>query len=256
MKKNGILTLLFAFIPGAGQMYQGYMKRGLSLVLMAAAIGMAAMLIPPIAFALLVVFMYSFFDTFNLRAQISMGTAPEDDYLVHFDPQDKRLARMMMDSHKLLGWGLIALGGLVAYENVIMRVFGDVMWRWGQNNPVFRAFYLMLDELPQIVTCVALIVCGLWLGRGIRCPMTALYIPALLPMVPGIYAYKTVFSLIMFLQSLNDPGEGLQYMQQFFLNATVSLSVIALLAAGATLPIFVFNHQAFSLTRRRKHTDK
>ena len=93
---------------------------------------------------------------------------------------------------------------------------------------------------------------SLWLGRGIRCPMTALYIPALLPMVPGIYAYKTVFSLIMFLQSLNDPGEGLQYMQQFFLNATVSLSVIALLAAGATLPIFVFNHQAFSLTRRRK----
>ena len=78
MKKNGILTLLFAFIPGAGQMYQGYMKRGLSLVLMAAAIGMASMLIPPIAFALLVVFMYSFFDTFNLRAQISMGTAPED----------------------------------------------------------------------------------------------------------------------------------------------------------------------------------
>ena len=62
--------------------------------------------------------------------------------------------------------GLIALGGLVAYENVIMRVFGDVMWRWGQNNPVFRAFYLMLDELPQIVTCVALIVCGLWLVRG------------------------------------------------------------------------------------------
>ena len=81
MKKNGILTLLFAFIPGAGQMYQGYMKRGLSLVLMAAAIGMASVLIPPVVFTLLVVFMYSFFDTFNLRAQISMGTAPEDDYL-------------------------------------------------------------------------------------------------------------------------------------------------------------------------------
>ena len=166
MKKNGILTLLFAFIPGAGQMYQGYMKRGLSLVLMAAAIGMAAMLIPPVAFALLVVFMYSFFDTFNLRAQISMGTAPEDDYLVHFDPQDKRLARMMMDSHKLVGWGLIALGAIVFYNNIIMRVLGDVMWRWGQDNPVFRAIYLMLDALPQIVVCVALIVCGMWLVRG------------------------------------------------------------------------------------------
>ena len=34
MKKNGILTLLFALIPGAGEMYQGYMKRGLSLITM------------------------------------------------------------------------------------------------------------------------------------------------------------------------------------------------------------------------------
>ena len=76
---------------------------------------------------------------------------------------------------------------------------------------------------------------SLWLGKAIRCQMTALYIPALLPMVPGIYAYKTVFSLIMFLQSLNDPGQGMQYMQLFFLNATVSLSVIALLAATAEM---------------------
>ena len=42
MLKNGFLTLLFAFIPGAGQMYQGYMKRGLSLILMCCAIGAVA----------------------------------------------------------------------------------------------------------------------------------------------------------------------------------------------------------------------
>jgi len=168
MKKNGILTLLFACIPGAGQMYQGYMKRGLSLITMfclfiivGSATGLDALVV-----GCIVVWMYSFFDTFNLRAQIGAGTAPQDDYLVHINWKDKRMQDFMMDSHKLLGWGLIALGGLVAYENVIMRVFGDVMWRWGQNNPVFRAFYLMLDELPQIVTCVALIVCGLWLVRG------------------------------------------------------------------------------------------
>ena len=166
MKKNGILTLLFAFIPGAGQMYQGYMKRGLSLMLMAAAISMAAMLIPPIAFALLMVFMYSFFDTFNLRAQISMGTAPEDDYLVHFDPQDKRLARMMMDSHKLVGWLLIAFGALIAYQNLIMNIFGDLVYRWGHSSPVFRALYLVMASLPDVVVCVVLIVCGVWLVKG------------------------------------------------------------------------------------------
>ena len=168
MKKNGILTLLFACIPGAGQMYQGYMKRGLSLITMfclfiivGSATGLDALVV-----GCIVVYMYSFFDTFNLRAQIIAENAPADDYLVHINWKDKRMQQFMMDSHKLLGWGLIALGGLVAYENVIMRVFGDVMWRWGQNNPVFRAIYLMLDELPQIVTCVALIVCGLWLVRG------------------------------------------------------------------------------------------
>ena len=166
MKKNGILTLLFAFIPGAGQMYQGYMKRGLSLMLMAAAISMAAMLIPPIAFALLVVFMYSFFDTFNLRAQISMGTAPEDDYLVHINWKDQRMQEFMMDSHKLLGWGLIVLGALVAYQNILMNTLGDIVWRWGKSSPFFRALYLMMDQLPEIVVCVALIICGAWLVRG------------------------------------------------------------------------------------------
>lgn len=167
MMKNGILTFIFAFCPGAGQMYQGYMKRGLSLITMfclSVVIGVSTLEV--LTIGCVIVWMYSFFDTFNLRAQFIAGTAPADDYLVHFNTKDARLTLFFRDSHKLLGWGLIALGGLVAYENVIMRVFGDVMWRWGQNNPVFRAFYLMLDELPQIVTCVALIVCGLWLVRG------------------------------------------------------------------------------------------
>lgn len=166
MKKNGILTFLFAFVPGAGQMYQGYMKRGLSLITLLFLCIMAGMLLEPLVLTALIVWMYSFFDTFNLRAQFIAGTAPADDYLVHFNTKDARLTLFFRDSHKLVGWALIALGAMVAYQNIIMRVLGDVMWRWGQNNPVFRAFYLMLDELPQIVTCVALIVCGLWLVRG------------------------------------------------------------------------------------------
>ena len=168
MLKNGLLTLLFAFIPGAGQMYQGYMKRGLSLVLMCCTIGAVAMLFSPIAFFLLVVFMYSFFDTLNLRAQIALGNAPEDDYLVHFDPKDKRLARMLLDSHKLVGWVLIAFGVLIVYQNVVMEALNEVLWRWGRDSVVFRAFYLVMERLPDVAVCVALIVCGIWLVRGPR----------------------------------------------------------------------------------------
>lgn len=86
MLKNGFLTFCCAFIPGAGQMYQGYMKRGLSLILTACLIGMVGSLLTPVLLLLVVLWMYSFFDTFNLRAQIIADTAPEDDYLVHFDP--------------------------------------------------------------------------------------------------------------------------------------------------------------------------
>ena len=168
MLKNGLLTLLFAFIPGAGQMYQGYMKRGLSLITMfclfiilGSTTGLDALVV-----GCIVVYMYSFFDTLNLRAQLAAEKAPEDDYLVHFNWHDARMTQFMGESHKLVGWGLIALGAIVFYNNIIMRVLGDVMWRWGQNSPFFRAVYLMLDELPEVVVCVALIVCGLWLVRG------------------------------------------------------------------------------------------
>ena len=168
MMKNGILTFLFAFCPGAGQMYQGYMKRGLSLISLFCLSAGAGMLLDVLYVGMPIVYMYSFFDTFNLRAQLGAGNAPADDYLVHINWKDRRMEQFMMDSHKLLGWGLIALGGLVAYKNILMRVLGDVMWRWGQNNAFFRAVYLMLEQLPQIVVCVALIICGVWLVRGPR----------------------------------------------------------------------------------------
>ena len=173
MLKNGLLTLLFAFIPGAGQMYQGYMKRGLSLMLMCCVIGVLAVLFSPIAFFLLLVFMYSFFDTLNLRAQIALGNAPADDYLVHLNPKDKRLARLLLDSHKLVGWCLIAIGALIAYEQIIMNTLGDILWRWGQKAPVWRAIYLVMDQLPEVVLCVALILCGIWLVRGPRAKKAA-----------------------------------------------------------------------------------
>lgn len=166
MLKNGLLTLLFAFIPGAGQMYQGYMKRGLSLMLMCCAICVLAVLFSPIAFFLLLVFMYSFFDTLNLRAQIALGNAPADDYLVHLDPKDKRLARLLLDSHKLVGWALIAFGALIAYQSLIMNILGDLVYRWGHSSPVFRALYLVMASLPDVVVCVVLIVCGVWLVKG------------------------------------------------------------------------------------------
>ena len=57
---------------------------------------------------------------------------------------------------------------------------------------------------------------SLFLGSLIYCPMTVVYIPALLPMIPGMYAYKTVFALLLFSRNLSDSDMVQRYMQEFF----------------------------------------
>jgi uncharacterized membrane protein YjjB (DUF3815 family) len=111
--------------------------------------------------------------------------------------------------------------------------------------------YLFMD-IASASFCASLGIglLSLWFGKRSFCPMTVLYIPALLPMIPGMYAYRTVFSLVMFMQHLNDPGVAGEYMQALLSNAIVTSSTVFLLAVGATIPIFVFPGLAYTMTRR------
>ena len=96
---------------------------------------------------------------------------------------------------------------------------------------------------------------SLWLGKKCYCPITVLYIPALLPMIPGKIAYNAIFSLLMFLQTMDEPVERAKYLELFFTNGLVSSTAIFMLAVGATLPIFLFPKHASSLTRRKLYKD-
>lgn len=93
---------------------------------------------------------------------------------------------------------------------------------------------------------------ALWLGKRIRTPITVLSIPALLPMIPGKYAYNMFFAQIMFLQNLGSTEGQQKYMEMFFFNTMVAVTVIFVLAAGATLPILLFPKRTFSLTRKKQ----
>ena len=78
------------------------------------------------------------------------------------------LAGEQLDVLGITGLGIIArlFGALVVYQNNLMNTLGDLLWRWGKTSPGFRAFYLVMDQLPEVVVCVALIICGAWLVRG------------------------------------------------------------------------------------------
>ncbi len=149
----------------------------------------------------------------------------------------------------------IAACGFGAVSDPPVRLFPRIalLAAIGHSTRFALMYYAEVNIAAASFIAAVLIGFGsLWLGKGVKSPMTCLYIPSLLPMIPGIYAYKTIFALIMFLQSLNDPERGIEYMNQFFLNATVSISVTALLTAGAVLPMFLFTKRAFSMTRNKK----
>jgi len=84
------------------------------------------------------------------------------------------------------------------------------------------------------------------------CTATVLYIPALLPMIPGKYAYNTIFALISFLQNTDDKVLSSKYMDDLLSNLMITSSVIFVLAVGATMPVFLFPNKAYQMTRRKK----
>ena len=108
--------------------------------------------------------MYSFFDTFNLRSQLLAGAAPEDDYLFHLG-YDVSLERLLKTRHKLFGWVLVAVGLYTLYDELIMGFLRELYWN-SENNWIIRVIYNIMDEVPTVLICLALIALGAWLVRG------------------------------------------------------------------------------------------
>lgn len=160
--KSGFLTFCLAFMPGAGQMYQGYMKRGVSLCALFFATIWLTDILSSLMVLVPIVWMYSFFDTLNLRSQLLAGVAVPDDYLFRGD--SGMFSRWTLRGHALLGWLLIAVGVYALYENVLMRFLNSLL----QALDGGWFIYDMLERLPGLVLTAGLIALGVWLVRGPR----------------------------------------------------------------------------------------
>lgn len=67
-EEKRIFDLYFACIPGAGQMYYGYMKRGTSLLVYFCLFIMLGTIISPLVVGVAVVYMFSFLTPMTLSA--------------------------------------------------------------------------------------------------------------------------------------------------------------------------------------------
>ena len=68
-RKQGLLFFISSCIPGCGQMHQGFMKRGISLMMMLCLIFTLAMFLSLgyLLIFLIPLWLFSFFDSYNLR---------------------------------------------------------------------------------------------------------------------------------------------------------------------------------------------
>lgn len=161
--KHGFWMFVTSCLSGCGQMYQGYMKRGISLlVLFFALLAVAGFFgIAPIAFFLPVVWAYAFFDSYNLRARIAAGEPPEDAYLFGMSDMDsQQLHALLRKRHSIIGWVLVFLGVYMLYDTLLDRIGWIWGWDWLYN--------LLRYDVPRLVLTVLVILLGLWFIRGPR----------------------------------------------------------------------------------------
>ena len=162
-KKNGFWTFWFSFIPGAGEMYMGFMKQGISLMgLFCLVIFLAYTLdMPAILFVGVIIWFYGFFHVHNIRSMDDEAFyGLEDQYLFHISELEPYTRDLGGKYKKVIGIGLIFWGAAVLWRNVwyIIREWMPDALRMFVSDFNYR--------LPQIVLAVVIIWIGLLMIRG------------------------------------------------------------------------------------------
>ena len=154
MKKNGFLTFIFACIPGAGQMYYGYMQRGLSIAMILILCVMAATVIQPLLFLCLVIWMYRFFDTYDLIRHMAAGEPKEDSLLVLGNYEE--IKKLVPQHNRLVGWGLIGFGVWALYDLLI----GNWVYKILTNVLGYGHAWDIINGIPNLVVGGLLVFAG------------------------------------------------------------------------------------------------
>ena len=167
-KKSKFLTFWFSLLPGAGHMYMGFMKMGVSLMSMFFfLIFISSWLdIGPLLFVLPLIWFYSFFDCINKRYSTDEEfSLVEDKYLFSFD----QLLRIDSDIFKkyrfISGVILIFIGCYYIGNNILNRLNGYI------PQELYTVIHDVSRNLPQLIVGGIIIVVGanLIIGKKREC---------------------------------------------------------------------------------------
>lgn len=157
-KKGKFLTFLFSLIPGAGHMYMGFMKIGLSLMsVFSLIIFLSSWLnIGPLLLVLPIIWFFSFFDSMNRYSSSDEEFAQlEDDFLFSIDMLLKNSDNIFKKQNLYAGILLIVFGIYLVWNNIMSR-----LWRLFPEN-VYYFVNGITSILPQLVIGIMIIFIGI-----------------------------------------------------------------------------------------------
>ena len=81
-----------------------------------------------------------------------------------------------------------------------------------------------------------------------RYPIEVFAFPALLPMIPGRFAYRSLLGMIRFMETTQDVAQE-QYLPEIISNAISALLTMFALGVGVAIPLFLCYKASFRMTR-------
>ena len=161
-KKNNVFRFIFSLLPGAGEMYMGFMKMGVSLMtLFFALIAISSFLrLDVMIFICVVVWFYSFFNVHNIAGMPEEEFCMlEDKYLIHFDQLFPENFSLKL-KNKPIGIFLIIIGiYMLLRETWIMT-----------SHLLPEEIIIVLDSFiynsPRFLVGIGIIILGLYIIRG------------------------------------------------------------------------------------------
>lgn len=165
-QKNRFWLFVFSLCPGAGHMYMGLMRMGLSfmlgfmlLIAVVAITGIDVLAVLPFT-----LYIYSFFHANNIGGMdAEQFAALEDEYLFGLGEWDTSRLKLNKKNRNIAAVVCIVLGVCMLW-NVAFGMVSDYV---GWDNPVIRTvYYTMRDEVPRIVIAIGVIWFGVSLLRG------------------------------------------------------------------------------------------
>ena len=159
-QKHGFWVFIFSLIPGAGEMYMGFKKQGISIMLLfwgsialasITGLGWLAMFLP-------VIWFYSFFNVHNLKSLSEEEFySVDDNYILHMDQFSGNMGKFLQKHRNVTAWVLILFGICILWSRFTTLLYLIV--------PVELADYAyeICNSLPQIVIAAGIIAAGIYL---------------------------------------------------------------------------------------------